>query len=124
MGRRIDRDVAAHVRALEDAAVKDKGVSAPIAARAGRATCRWIAGAGATSSVAQARAYFWGAVRRQVARDSGSTDVRARFLLAALFTDLRESGRSPEAVWSEIERGWGHRVPAHVLEEFRTARCA
>lgn len=125
MGHMVEFDVGDYVRGLEFAAVADKGVAASTAERAGRAT-RLAFGAARSDSTLSARvkAYFWTTVRRLVARDSASEDARARFLLSALVADLRESGRTREAIWDEIERSWSERFPAHVMNEFRGRQCA
>lgn len=125
MGCMVGFDVADYVRSLELTAVTDKGVAASTAERAGRAT-RLAFGAAPPEHalVARAQAYFWTTVRRLVTRDTASEEARARFLLSALVADLRESGRTREAIWDEIERGWAQRFPAHVLDEFRDRQCA
>lgn len=125
MGHMLEFDLTDYVRGLELAAVAEKGVAAATAQRAGRAT-RLAFGAVRHDDalVTRAKAYFWTTVRRLVVRDSASEDARARFLLSALVADLRESGRTPEAIWAEIERGWAQRFPTHVIDEFRDRRCA
>lgn len=125
MGFSVEFVVADYVRGLELAAVADKGVAASTAERAGCAT-RLAFGAERPDPALAARvkAYFWTTVRRLIARDAASEDAKARFLLSALVADLRDSGRTREAIWDEIERGWAQRFPTHVLDEFRGRQCA
>lgn len=125
MGCTVEFDVADYVRSLEFLAVADKGVATSTAERAGRATRQAFDGMRTDHAlIARVKAYFWATVRRLVARDATSEDAKARFLLSALVADLRDSGRTREAIWDEIERGWAQRFPIHVLDEFRDRQCA
>jgi hypothetical protein len=105
---------------LQRSAVQEYGVSAPVAQRAARATARALGeGEYDRSLRRRAQRYFWTVVRRLISRDPASADACARFFLAAVIADLRESGRTAEGVWDEVERGWSGRLPAHVLDEYR-----
>jgi hypothetical protein len=70
------------------------------------------------------RDYYWAVVRRGLVRSGGPSKACARLVLSAVIADLTESGRDPDAVWREIERGWLDRMPADVLEECRQRLCA
>lgn len=125
MGSMVEFDIADYVRKLESVAVADKGVPASIASRAARATqSAFDAVRSDHARATRAKAYFWTTVRRLVSKDTASEDAKARFLLSALVADLRESGRTREAVWDEIERGWAKRFPTHVLDELKERQCA
>ncbi len=125
MGRATIVDAEAYIAALERVAVREVGSTPEIARRAGQATVRAV-GAGHYDVRRQerARAYFWTVVRRSVAKDPASRDARARFLLAAVVADLKESGRTPDSIWETVERGWGQRIPDHVLLECKARLCA
>lgn len=99
------------------------GVSDPSARRAAVATARRFPDPGAAESP-RVRAYFWSVVRRVAARDPDSREASARFLLSATIEDLRESGRSAQGVWDEIERAWSGRVSSRVLDEYRVRLIA
>lgn len=69
-------------------------------------------------------AYYRAVVRRRVLRRGGPKDAAARMVVAAVVDDLVRAGRPRDAVIEELERGWSDKVPAHVLDEFRTRLCA
>jgi len=103
-----------------------QGVEERVAGKAAAATGRALSGAHGSERWLHSRVegYFWAVVRRALVRDRRDTDMTARFVLAAVVEDLSASGRDSQAVWSEIERGWAHRVPSEVLEEYRALLCA
>lgn len=72
----------------------------------------------------RARAYFRAVLRRALVRTASAADASARLVLATVVADLAEAGRSPEAVWNELVRGWSDKVPVPVLEEYRRQLCA
>ena len=71
----------------------------------------------------RAEAYYAAVVRRRTVRGSAGPRAAARFVLTAVVADLREAGRDGLAIWQELERGWGERMPADVLEEYRLRLC-
>jgi hypothetical protein len=71
----------------------------------------------------RAEAYFWAVVRRHAVRRGQPARGAARFVVAAVVEDLRASGRDGEAIWDQLQRGWGDSVPHDVLEEYRLRLC-
>lgn len=71
----------------------------------------------------RAEAYFSAIVRRRAVRKGQPARVAARFVVAAVVEDLRQSGRDGTAVWEALERGWTDSVPPEVMEEYRLALC-
>lgn len=72
----------------------------------------------------RAQAYFRAVLRRALVRTSSAADASARLVLAVVVADMAEAGRSPQAVWDELVRGWADKVPVPVLEEYRRQLCA
>jgi hypothetical protein len=71
----------------------------------------------------RAQAYFSAVVRREVVRSGSSPRAAARFVVASVIQDLRQTGRSGADIWDELRRGWSQRVPGDVLEEYRLRLC-
>lgn len=91
---------------------------------ASSATARAFAGVEWSLAVdRRVAAYFVAVIRRRVVR-SGSARACARLMADTVITELRGTGRSPEAVWTELERGWRGTIPEDVLEEYRARLCA
>jgi len=125
MGRHSTAGLGGYISMLESEAVAHSRVSEEIASTAARATRRALGSqAHAPDIRRRARAYFWAVVRRSAVRTSVDPDTTARFVLAAAIADLQESGRSTDAIWAEIERGWAGRMPEPVLAECRARLCA
>ncbi len=125
MARGISVSAVDYLQCLADEAALRSDVPDAIARQAADATLG-VVGRGALDAHRRHRAsaYFWTVVRRSVVRDISAVNARARFILSAAVADLSESGRTPEGIWDEIERGWRSRVPPVVLEEFRQRLCA
>jgi hypothetical protein len=104
-----------------------RDIPSDVAARAREATERAIAlQAHQTVSLSTRRrteAYFTSVVQRVAARGGAGPRATARLVAAAIVDDLREGGRDGENIWAELERGWGGRLPADVLEEYRMQLC-
>ena len=71
----------------------------------------------------RAEAYFSSVVQRVTVRGGAGPRATARLVAAAVVDDLREGGRDAGDIWAELERGWGARLPADVLEEYRLRLC-
>jgi len=98
-----------------------------IASRARRATERALGlrahQALGMSARRRAETYFTSVVQRAVARGGAGSRATARMVAAAIVDDLREGGRDADHIFAELERGWGERLPADVLEEYRLQLC-
>ena len=68
-------------------------------------------------------AYFASVLQRVTSRGGAGPRATARFVAAAIVEDLREAGRDGNHIWAELERGWGERLPADLLEEYRMQLC-
>ncbi len=115
-----------HVDSLAREACLHHDVPAGIALYAARATLRALESRRLEAVRAPRRRsdYFWAVVRRRLVAVGGSSIASARLVLSAVVEDLTMAGRDSRAVWREIERGWGDRVPPEVLEEYRVRLCA
>lgn len=106
MDRSADALVPLVSRLVRDA-VSRRGVPLALAEEARRATTRRFAAhpAGAVPD-ATIRRYFWGTVRRMAMRSRGEDAARLRQLLvlASIARDLREGGRSADAIRTELSR--------------------
>ena len=102
-------------------------VSPDAVRRARRATARVLnCGRDArlsSSQVRRAEAYFAAVISRSTVRGVAGPRAAARLVAAAVVADLHEAGRDDVAIWQELERGWGARIPADVLEEYRHRLC-
>ncbi len=118
--------VAMHCRSLVCEAVEERGVPLDVAAAAERATRARFTARPEERPVAPSRvsAYFWGVVRRRLGRLRKPCDATSRLVLAAVVADLADCGRPAEDIWDELQRGWGDKVPQHVLEEYHGSLCA
>jgi len=115
-----------HVSELAYIALEHRGVPEDVVGHAKEATMVAFQDAeGDPRSVrARSQSYFWKVVRRKVIRRRGPSTASARFVIEAVVADLVEAGRDPLSVWSELQRGWGDKVPGEVLEEYRLRLCA
>jgi hypothetical protein len=103
-----------------------RDVSAEVAEKAREATARAFVGLreqGVHKLRRRAEAYFGSIVRREIVRRRACATASARLIATTVAEDLARSGRSPEDIWDELRRGWGHAIPAEVLEEFRPAHA-
>lgn len=118
--------LSSHISELARIAEQLRGIPHDIASEAASATRAALADCpGASRRVLRrAESYFWAVVRRKLLRMRRGTPAAARFVLAAVVADLKESGRDAEAVWDELQRGWSDKVPREILEEFRLRLCA
>jgi hypothetical protein len=111
---------------LENQAV-ERDVAREVAADARSATARVLGRSAARvwrpSDERRAQAYFSAVVRRKAVRRGQPARGAARFVIAAIVEDLRASGRDGEAIWDQLQRGWGDSVPGEVLEEYRLRLC-
>ena len=71
----------------------------------------------------RAEAYFSAVLRRSTVRGMAGARAAARLVAASVVADLREGGRDELAIWRELERGWGARLPNDLLEEYRLRLC-
>lgn len=98
-----------------------------VASRAREATVRAIALQAhqpvGVSARRRTEAYFGSVVQRVTAKGGAGPRATARLVAAAIVDDLREGGRDGDNIWAELERGWGQRLPADVLEEYRMQLC-
>ena len=112
-------------RLVSEALVRE--VSRECAEEARRATARLLkrtpAGPMSRSEQRRAEAYFSAVIRRRAVRRGQPPRGAARFVVAAVIEDLRESGRDGEAIWEQLQRGWSDSVPHDVLEEYRLKLC-
>jgi hypothetical protein len=104
-----------------------RDVSPEVAREAREATLRVLARSTreplGLSQQRRAEAYFSAVVRRRAVRRGEPARGAARFVVAAVVEDLRASGRDGEAIWDQLQRGWGDSVPGDVLEEYRLKLC-
>jgi hypothetical protein len=104
-----------------------RDIPTEVASRARLATERAIALQAhqpvSTSARRRTEAYFSSVVQRAAARGGAGPRATARLVAAAIVDDLREGGRDGDHIWAELERGWGGRLPADVLEEYRMQLC-
>jgi len=116
----------AHISEMARAALEHRGVPDDVVAHAKAATLVAFRDAeGDAQSVrARSQSYFWKVVRRRVIRRRAPSAASARFVIEAVVADLVQAGRDPVSVWSELQRGWGDKVPGEVLEEYRSRLCA
>lgn len=113
------------VAALVRRSVERLDVPEQLAQEAARATLRALSGQeGHPRLSARADAYFTAVVRRKLLKSRTRSRAVSRLLAASVVEDMRESGRGPQEVYSELERGWGDSIPADVLEEYRARLCA
>ena len=103
--RDISSDVAQTARAATDRAM------------------RLLTGALSAQQQRRIEAYYWAVVSRRAVRRGQPARGAARVVVATVVSDLRESGRDGEAIWEQLERGWGDSVPRDVLEEYRLELC-
>lgn len=102
-----------------------RGVPQEVAQKADRATLRALGHLGLSArDRARVRAYHAGVVRRESVRSRAGSPVAARFIAAAVIQDLRSSGRSDDAVFEELRRGWSDKLPADLLEQLGRQMCA
>ena len=71
----------------------------------------------------RAHAYFWACLRRETVRGCAGPLATARLVASAVVEDLLETGRDNVAAFQALERGWGERLPADVLDEYRQRLC-
>lgn len=112
------------VESLVIEAVGRQGVPEPVARYAAQSTLRAGGRLRGPRQRVRCSSYFWACVRRRLVRAGGSSEACARLVLSAVVADLKSSGRDSGAVWQELQRGWGDRVPPEVLEEYRVRLCA
>lgn len=113
------------VAALVRRSVEKLDVPEQLAHEAARATLLALSGQeGHPRLSARADAYFTAVVRRKLLRSRTRSRAVSRLLAASVVEDLRESGRGPQEVWNELQRGWSDSIPADVLEEYRARLCA
>lgn len=68
--------------------------------------------------------YFKTVLTRRVVRRWSRTDAAARVVAESVVADLLGTGRTPLAVYRELEQGWAASLPANVLQEYRERLCA
>lgn len=115
--------LAGRLSALELGAVSS-GVDPADAAYAAAATARRFRADDDRVATARLAAYFRKVLRNRLVRVRSHGEATARLVLGSVERDLRDAGKTGEALWSEIERGWSGMVPSQVLEEFRSRLCA
>lgn len=117
--------VASLVELVHAQAIDRHGVPEDIASDAAAATLKALGRESADHRLTRrVRSYFWAVVRRSLVRRRSAPELRARFVLSTVAADLAQAGRSPAAVWDEIQRGWSDKVPIEVLDEYRARLCA
>jgi hypothetical protein len=126
MESRYAEGIEAALNRLEQQAV-ERDIAPEVAAEARNATARAL-GRSATGvwrprDERRFEAYFSAVVRRKAVRRGQPARGAARFVIAAIVEDLRASGRDGEAIWDQLQRGWGDSVPSDVLEEYRLRLC-
>jgi hypothetical protein len=126
MGSSVPASAQDHVDSLAREARLYHDVPAQVAHYAAQATLRALESHRLEAVRAPHRrsSYFWAVVRRRLVSEGGSSPASARLVLSAVVEDLTLAGRDTREVWSEIERGWGHRMPPEVLAEYRARLCA
>lgn len=116
--------VDATVRVLENRA-RSKDIPPSVIERAGAATRRAFAGRRPRAGLERRiEAYFSAVVRRRLVRSADAGRAAARIVAAAVVTEMERSGRGPEAIWNELDRGWRGCIPEDLLEEYRLRLCA
>jgi hypothetical protein len=123
---RFTRALEATLDHLEQQAL-DRDIASDVTAEARRATARALNRSAARiwgpADERRAAAYFSAVVRRMAVRRGQPARGAARFVIATIVEDLRASGRDGEAIWDQLQRGWGDSVPGDVLEEYRLRLC-
>jgi hypothetical protein len=126
MGSAVSLSAQGLVESLAREASAQRDIPEAVAQYAAQATLRALAShrLGGAQLRGRCASYYWAVVRRRLVRAGGESSASARLVLSAVVEDLIHAGRDTSAVWREIERGWGHRVPPEVLEEYRLRLCA
>lgn len=107
------------------AVAMERAVPPVLAQHAVKATVKALVGTSDDRTArSRARAYFWAVVRRGLVRSAEGRDASARFVLATVVHELSNAGWSSQRVWGEIARGWGDKMPTHLLDEYRNELCA
>jgi hypothetical protein len=126
MENRYAEGLEAALHRLEQRAIQ-RDVAPGVAVEARCATARVLGRSAARvwrpSDERRAEAYFSAVVRRKAVRRGQPARGAARFVIASIVEDLRASGRDGEAIWEQLQRGWGDSVPGDVLEEYRLRLC-
>lgn len=125
MGNDVNRMSVESIVQLLETRAGSKEIPAPVIAQAGAATRRAFAGRRLTVGLERRlEAYFSAVVRRRLVRSEGAGRAAARIVAAAVVTEMERSGRGPDAIWSELDRGWRGCIPEDLLEEYRVRLCA
>lgn len=126
MGNDTRSTLCATLEALSQSA-RRRDISPEIIAEARQATQRCLGVSLrtplATGTKKRAEAYFSAVVRRRAVRSGQPPRAAARFVVAAVVADLRDSGRDGVAIWEALERGWNDSIPSDVLDEYRLELC-
>lgn len=101
-----------------------RGVSPPDILRyAAEVTRAAPAFRGCAVQLRRVECYFATVVRRRLLR-CGGTKAAARLVADSVVDDLLAAGRDGADIVSELERGWGDRLPLDVIDAWRIRLCA